>query len=38
MMAVIGALREKYGLHMRAERYVCDDAGMPESDQKYLKP
>ncbi len=37
MMGTVAALREKYDLHMRAERYVSDDAGTPESYQKFIK-
>ena len=37
MMATIAALREKYDLHMRAERYVSDAAGMPDADKKFIK-
>lgn len=37
MMETIARLREKYGLHMRAERYVSDEAGIPESDEKFIK-
>ena len=37
MMAKIARLREKYDLHMRAERYVTDEAGIPESDAGFLK-
>lgn len=37
MMAAIAALREKYDLHMRAERYLSDDAGMPDADKKFIK-
>lgn len=37
MMATIAALREKYDLHMRAERYVSDNAGIPDSDSKFIK-
>ena len=36
MMGAIAALREKYDLHMRVERYVSDDAA-PASDQKFIK-
>ena len=36
MMAQIAALREKYGLHMKAERFVSDDA-LPEKDMQYIK-
>lgn len=38
MMEKIARLREKYGLHMRAERYRTDESGLPESDAKYIKP
>lgn len=34
MMGTIAALREKYDLHMRAERYLSDSAGIPDSDSK----
>ena len=37
MMAEIAALREKYDLHMRAERFLSDDSGMPEKDLKFIK-
>ena len=37
MMAQIAALREKYDLHMRAERFVSDDSGLPEKDMQYIK-
>ena len=37
MMARIAELREKYGLHMRAERYVSDEAGIPEKDKAFIK-
>ncbi len=36
MMAQIAALREKHDLHMKAERFVSDDA-LPEKDMKYIK-
>ena len=36
MMARIAALREKYDLHMKAERFVSDDA-LPEKDMKFIK-
>ncbi len=35
MMGVLAALREKYDLHMRAERYVPGEA--PASDDKFIK-
>ena len=37
MMAEIARLREKYGLHMRAERYVTDTGGIPASDEKFIR-
>lgn len=37
MMAKIIALREKYDLHMRVERCVSDDAGIPEMDKAFIK-
>ena len=36
MMAQIAALREKYDLHMRVERFVSDDSGLPEKDMKFI--
>ena len=37
MMGKIAALREKYDLHMKVERFVSDDAGLPEEDLKFIK-
>ena len=37
MMAKIIALREKYDLHMRVERYVSDEGGVPERDRAFIK-
>ena len=37
MMGQIAALREKYDLHMKVERFVADDAGLPEKDLKFIK-
>ena len=37
MMETIAALREKYDLHMRAERYLSEDGGIPDSDTKFMK-
>lgn len=37
MMAKISALREKYNLHMKVERYISDGAGVPDSDKKFIK-
>ena len=36
MMGQIAALREKYGLHMKVERFVSDEAP-PEQDLKFIK-
>ena len=36
MMARIAALREKYDLHMKAERFVSDER-LPEKDLQFLK-
>lgn len=37
MMEKIAELRVKYDLHMRVERYVSDEDGMPESDRRFVK-
>ena len=37
MMGKIAALREKYDLHMKVERFISDDAGLPEKDLKFIK-
>lgn len=37
MMAQIIKLREKYDLHMKVERYLSDEAGIPVSDEEYIK-
>ena len=37
MMAQIAALREKYDLHMKVERFVSDDSALPEQDMKFIK-
>lgn len=37
MMATIAELRDKYDLHMQAERYVTDDDGMPDHDAAFLR-
>jgi quinol monooxygenase YgiN len=36
MMGQIAALREKYDLHMRVERFVSDDS-LPEQDQAFIR-
>ncbi len=38
VMGQIMALREKYDLHMKVERYISDDTALPENDLKYIKP
>lgn len=37
MMKTIAELREKYDLHMKAERYVSDENGLPDGDQKFIR-
>lgn len=37
MMKKIMELREKYDLHMRVERYISDEAGIPDGDAKYIR-
>jgi len=37
MMAKIAELREKYDLHMKVERYVSDESGVPETDKVFIK-
>ena len=37
MMQTIAQLREKYNLHMRAERYLSDNEGFPDSDNKFIR-
>ena len=37
MMGQIAAMREKYDLHMKVERFVSDDSGLPEQDMKFIK-
>ncbi len=36
LMEQIAALREKYDLHMKVERYVSDDS-MPERDKNFIR-
>ena len=36
MMGQIAALREKYDLHMKAERYLSDES-LPEKDLNFIK-
>lgn len=37
MMKKITELREKYDLHMKAERYMSDEAGIPATDKAFIK-
>ena len=37
MMQTIAALREKYHLHMTAERFLSDESGLPESDRSFIR-
>ncbi|MCR5396642.1 MAG: antibiotic biosynthesis monooxygenase [Lachnospiraceae bacterium] len=37
MMKEIAQLREKYDLHMTAERYVSDENGIPQQDSEYIR-
>lgn len=37
MMAKIKELREKYDLHMKVERYVSDEDGIPSADKAFIK-
>lgn len=37
MMSTIAALREKYDLHMRVERFIGDENGITDNDKRYIK-
>ena len=37
MMGQISRLREKYDLHMKVERFISDEAGLPDEDLKFIK-
>ena len=37
MMARIAALREKYDLHMKVERFVSDDPALSEADRRFIR-
>ena len=37
MMKTIMELREKYDLHMKVERYVSDEGGIPQKDVAFIK-
>lgn len=37
MMEKIAELRVKYDLHMKVERYISDEGGIPETDSRFIK-
>ena len=37
LMPRIAALRDKYGLRMRVERYVADEGGISDSDRAFIR-
>lgn len=37
MMEKITELREKYDLHMKVERYISDEDGIPAADKSFIK-
>lgn len=37
MMTQVIRLREKYDLHMKVERYISDETGMPAADKAFIK-
>ena len=37
MMTQITKLREKYDLHMKIERYISDEAGVPATDKAFIR-
>lgn len=37
MMEKIAALREKYDLHMKVERFVSEEGEIPETDQAFIR-
>ena len=37
MMAELAALRDKYDLHMKVERYRSDEAGLPARDAGFIR-
>ncbi len=37
LMTKVAELREKYDLHMRAERYLPDENGVPAQDKEFLR-
>ncbi len=37
MMKEISELREKYNLHMKVERYISDEEGIPDQDVPFIR-
>ncbi|MCD8327267.1 MAG: antibiotic biosynthesis monooxygenase [Lachnospiraceae bacterium] len=37
MMKQISDLREKYNLHMKAERFISDEGGIPDRDSQFIR-
>ena len=37
MMGTITQLREKYDLHMKVERFISDEDGIPDTDTIFIK-
>ena len=37
MMDQIARLREKYDLHMKVDRYISDEGGIPVQDKDFIK-
>ncbi|MEY8380320.1 putative quinol monooxygenase [Ileibacterium valens] len=37
MMKDLAELRDKYDLHMKIQRYISDQDGIPERDQNFLR-
>ena len=37
MMKTISSLREKYDLHMKVERYISDESGVPNTDKTFIR-
>lgn len=37
MMGKIAELRDKYDLHMRVERFLSDEGGVPEADEGFIR-
>lgn len=37
MMKQISELREKYNLHMKVERFISDEDGIPDHDKQFIR-